>query len=127
MIYFRLSSIDFLSIIIDVKLLINWFISTLVVMAAAYILPGVNVVTFTAALVTALVLGIINLFIKPLVIILTLPITIMTLGLFMLAINALLILIASAIVPGFTVDGFWWALIFSVVVSIINSFLSRSQ
>lgn len=107
------------------SILINWLISAITILIAAYLLPGVHVATFTAALVTAVVLGIINLFIKPLLIILTLPITILTLGLFTLVINAVLILLASSIVPGFTVDGFWWALIFSIVLSIINSFANH--
>lgn len=107
------------------KIIINWFISALVIIVASYILPGVHVASFTAALVTAVVLGIINVLIKPLLIILTLPITILTLGLFMLVINALMILLASRIVPGFVVDGFWWAFIFSIVISLIYSFLNR--
>ncbi len=97
----------------------------MVILTASYILPGVHVENFTAALVTAIVLGIINLFIKPLLLLLTLPITIITFGLFALVLNALMIILASNIVPGFTVDGFWWALIFSLVVSVINSFLNR--
>lgn len=109
------------------EILIKWIISALVVLTASYILPGVDVASFTSALVTAAVLGIINVFIKPILIFLTLPITLITFGLFALVINAFLILLASNIVPGFTVDSFWWALIFSIVVSIINSFLNRSQ
>jgi putative membrane protein len=107
------------------KILLNWLISALVIITASYILPGVHVESLTAALVTAVVLGISNAFIKPLLLLLTLPITLLTFGLFALVINALLILLAGNIVPGFTVDGFWWALLFSIVVSIINAFLSR--
>jgi len=107
------------------SIIINWLVSALVILIAAYILPGVHVASLTAALVTAVVLGIINLFIKPLIIILTLPLTILTLGLFTLVINAFLILLASSIVPGFKVDGFWWALIFSIVLSVINSFANH--
>lgn len=109
------------------NIILNWFISALVILIASYLLPGVHVENFTAALVTAVVLGIINLFIKPLLIILTLPITLLTLGLFALVINAVLILLADSIVPGFQVDGFLWALIFSIVVSVINSFLARAK
>lgn len=108
-----------------VNILINWFVSALVILTASYVLPGVHIESFAAALVTAVVLGIINLFIKPLLLLLTLPITILTLGLFALVINALMIILAGKIVPGFTVDSFWWALIFSIVVSAINSFLNR--
>jgi len=107
------------------KTLINWLVSTLTIIITSYLLPGVHLASFTAALVTAVVLGIINLFVKPFIIILTLPINILTLGLFTLVINAFLILLASSLVPGFKVDGFWWALLFSIVLSIINSFANH--
>ena len=106
-------------------ILINWIVSALAILAAAYLLPGVHVTSFIAALVAAVVLGIINAVIKPVLLILTLPITILTLGLFTFVINALVILLAANLVPGFSVDSFWWALIFSIVLSIINSFLHR--
>ena len=106
-------------------ILINWIVSALAILAAAYLLPGVHVTSFIAALVAAVVLGIINAIIKPVLLILTLPINILTLGLFTFVINALVILLAANLVPGFSVDSFWWALIFSVVLSIINSFLHR--
>ena len=107
-------------------ILINWLISALAILAASYILPGVHVTSFTAALVTAFVLGIINAFIKPILLILTLPITIVTLGLFALVINALMVILAAKIVPGFKVDGFFWALIFSMVLAVINFFLQKA-
>lgn len=105
------------------EILINWLVSALAILSAAYLLPGVHVADFKAALITALVLGIINAVLKPILILLTLPITVLTLGLFTFFLNALLILLAAKIVPGFKVDTFLWALIFSVVLSIINSFL----
>jgi putative membrane protein len=80
---------------------------------------------FWTALVLALVLGILNVLIKPLLVVLTLPITLVTFGLFLLVINALMVLFASHLVPGFTVDGFWWALLFSMVVSLINLILPK--
>jgi len=104
-------------------ILINWIISALAILAAAYLLPGVHVTGFVTALVAALVLGIINAFIKPILLILTLPINILTLGLFTFVINAVVIIFAASLVSGFSVDSFWWALIFSVVLSVINSFL----
>lgn len=107
----------------NMNLLFNWLISALAILVSAYILPGVHVSSFVAALVASLVLGIINAVLKPVLIILSLPITILTLGLFTLVIDALLILLTSAIVPGFTVNGFLWALLFSLVLSIVNSFL----
>lgn len=109
------------------NILFSWLISAMVILTASYLLPGVHVESFTAALVTAVVLGIINLFIKPLLLILTLPITLLTFGLFAVVINAVLILLASSIVPGFNVDGFWWALLFSLVLSLINSFLNSAS
>jgi len=107
------------------NILVNWLISTLVIIIASYLLPGVHVENFWTALVVAVVLGILNLFLKPLLILLTLPVTIVTFGLFLLVINALLILLTGSIVPGFTVDGFWWALLFSVLLSIINLFTAN--
>jgi putative membrane protein len=107
------------------NLLLNWFVSALVIVIAAYVLPGVHVASFWTALVLAVVLGVLNLLIKPLLVILTLPITIITFGLFLIVINALLVLFASFIVPGFEVDGFWWAVLFSIVLSAINLVASR--
>lgn len=106
-------------------ILINWIVSAMVIFSVAYILPGVRVVDFTSALVVALVLGIINAFLKPILLILTLPINILTLGLFTFALNAILIMFVSSIVPGFTVDGFLWALIFGVILSIANTFVNN--
>ena len=105
--------------------LIKWLIYTLAITITAYLLPGVMVSGFFAALVTALVLGLINTFLKPLLIILTLPINILSLGLFTLVINALLIILTSAIVPGFEVRNFWWALLFSLILSIITFTLNQ--
>lgn len=107
----------------NMAILINWLLSALAIVVAAYVLPGVHVADFLTALVLAIVLGIINAVLKPLLILLTLPITILTLGLFMLVINALLIMLATLIVPGFTVDNFLWALLFSVVLSLVNAVL----
>lgn len=106
-------------------ILISWLLGALVILSAAYLLPGVHVQSFASALVAALVIGVINAVLKPILIVLTLPINILTLGLFTLVINALLIMIASSIVPGFRVDSFWWALLFGVALSVINWFLSR--
>jgi putative membrane protein len=105
------------------KILINLVLSAVAVFIASYLLPGVHVANFTAALIAALVLGIVNAVLKPILLILTLPINLMTLGLFTFVINAVIILFAANIVPGFSVDGFLWALILSVVLAIINSVL----
>lgn len=104
-------------------LLVNLIVSTLAVIISAYILPGVKVDGFLTAVVVAVILGVVNMFIKPVLIFLTLPLTILTLGLFTFVINAFLILLVSNIVPGFKVDGFLWALIFSLVLSVVSSFL----
>jgi putative membrane protein len=105
-------------------MIIGILVSAVAVFVTAYVLPGVDVTGFTAALVVAVVLGVINTFIKPLVSILALPITVITLGLFSLVINALMVLLVDAIVPGFTVNGFIWALAFALVLSIVNGFLN---
>ncbi len=97
------------------------------VMVTAYILPGIVVESFWAAVVTAVVLSLVNILLKPLLVILTLPATIMTLGLFLLVINALMLLLVGAIVPGFGVDTFWWALIGSVIISLISSLLNPKR
>lgn len=106
------------------SLLIKLVISTIAIFVASYILPGVEVDGFLTAGIVAIVLGVLNLFIKPFVSILTLPITVLTLGLFMFVINALMVLLADYLIDGLTIDGFLWALAFSLVVSIISSFLN---
>ena len=104
-----------------VSVLINWIVSAMVIFSVAYILPGVKVSDFTSALVVALVLGIINALLKPILLILTLPINILIFGIFIFFLNALLILLVSNIVAGFKVDGFFAALIFAIVLSITNT------
>lgn len=102
---------------------VNLIVSALAVIISAYVLPGVKVDGFLTAVVVAVVLGVVNMFIKPILILLALPLTILSLGLFTFVINAFLILLVSNIVPGFKVDGFLWALIFSLVLSIVGSLL----
>ena len=102
------------------QLVIRLLVNSLAILITAYLLPGVQLDGFLPALITAIVLGLINTFVKPVLVILTLPITILTLGLFLLVINAVVILLTSALVPGFYVNGFWWALLFSLVLSIVN-------
>lgn len=105
------------------NLLVKLLLNSLSVLIAAYILPGVKVDGYFTALVVAVILGIVNTVVKPILLLVTLPINILTLGLFTFVINALLILLVGSIVPGFTVAGFWVALLFSLVLSLINSFL----
>jgi putative membrane protein len=104
--------------------LIRLIITSLGAVFTAYLLPGVEIKDFFTAIILALVLALLNLLVKPILIILTLPATIFTLGLFLLVINAIIILLASSIVPGFKVDGFWWALLFSIVLTIITGIMN---
>lgn len=109
------------------KIILHWLVASLAVFITAYLLPGVEISGFLAALSAALIIGILNAFIRPVLIILTLPINILSLGLFTLFINAFLIMLASKIVPGFSVDGLFWALIFSLVLSLVNFFLHKLE
>ena len=104
-------------------LIISWLVYALAIGISAYFLPGIGVDSVTTALLVAVVLGLINAILKPILTILTLPINILTLGLFSLVINALLVLLAAQVVPGFRVDGFWWAMLFAVVLSVVNGVL----
>ncbi|MEC5167472.1 putative membrane protein [Flavobacterium sp. PL11] len=106
------------------KLLIKILVTAILVIIIANIMPGVHVATFTTALFVAIVLGLLNIFIKPILVIFTLPVTILTLGLFLLVINALLILLCTNIVGGFSVDSFWTALLFSIILSISQSLMN---
>ena len=104
--------------------LIRLLLSALAVIIVSYLLPGVYVEGFLVAVILALVLSLLNMTIKPILVVLTIPLTIVTLGIFLLVINALIILLADWIIPGFGVDGFWWALLFSILLSITNALLS---
>lgn len=105
------------------KFLLNLAVSALSIMGAAWVLPGVHVSGFFTALWVAIVLGLLNALVRPLLILLTLPVTILTLGLFLLVINVLIVYSASGLVSGFYVDGFFTALFFSVLVSLISSII----
>jgi len=105
------------------RFLIHWLVIALALWVTAYILPGVNVDSTQALAIAAVVLGLVNALIRPILTILTLPITILTLGLFYLIVNGLTFLLASKMVPGFHVSGFWWAVLGALVVSIISSFV----
>lgn len=107
----------------NMAILINLILSAIVIIAASYVLPGVHVASFTSAIIAALVLGVVNAILKPILLILTLPITIITLGLFALVINALMILLTASVVPGFKVDSFVWAIIMSIFLAIVNTVL----
>jgi putative membrane protein len=106
-------------------LLLKWLLMTLSVGIAAYLIPGITVSGFFSALLVALFLGIVNTLIRPFLILITLPITILTLGLFTFVINAVLVLLASRVVHGFEVKGFWTAMLFSIVLSVIQYLLNK--
>jgi putative membrane protein len=101
--------------------IIRFLLNGLAVVLTAYLLPHVDVSGYGTALIVALILSIANVIVKPILIVLTIPITILTLGLFLLVINALIILLVDYLVSGFYVDGFWWALLFSLIMSVFNS------
>lgn len=98
-------------------------LTAVAVLVIAHFLPGVSVVNFTSSVIVAVVLALLRVTIKPLLIILTLPVTIVTLGLFLLVINALIILLADNLIDGFSVTGFWIALLFSLILSVFESIL----
>jgi putative membrane protein len=100
---------------------VRMFISTLAVMVTSYLLPGVMLDSFLTALVTALLIALLNTVLKPLLILFTIPLTIVTFGLFLLVINASIIMMASHLLRGFHVNGFWYALLFSIILSGITA------
>ncbi len=103
------------------NIILRLLITAAVAYGLTYILSGVHFSDFKAAIVFALVLGVLNIIIKPILVLLTIPITIVTLGLFLLVINALMILLADKLMDSVVVDGFWWALIFSILLSVLSS------
>ncbi|RYG03764.1 MAG: phage holin family protein [Chitinophagaceae bacterium] len=102
-------------------------VTSIVAFGLSYILDGISIDTFWTAIVVALVLAVLNAFVKPILILFTLPITLITLGLFLFVINALIILFAEKIVSGFRVDGFWWALLFSLLLSLVTSLMYKEE
>ena len=105
-------------------LLLVWILNAVALLIVAYILPGITVASFGSALIAALVLGLLNAVVKPLLILLTLPLTLVTLGLFLLVLNALVFWFAGSILKGFQVEGFWWAVIGALVYSIVSTALA---
>jgi putative membrane protein len=103
-----------------VKLIVHILLTAVAVVIGAYLLPGVQVRTFFDAILVAIAVSLINTFIKPVLVVLTIPITFFTLGLFLFVIDAILILLAGNLIPGFKVDGFWPALLFSIILSILS-------
>ncbi|MBC8487803.1 MAG: phage holin family protein [Bacteroidetes bacterium] len=105
------------------KFVLKILLTAVIVIITAYLLPGVHVRNFLSAIIVAFILALLNGFLKPVLVFLTIPITILTFGLFLLVINAVIILIASSLVSGFYVEGFWWALLFSLIMSLISYLL----
>lgn len=104
--------------------LVRWLITTVAVFAAERLLPGIHCEGVAALLGASLLLGIINAFVRPVLLLLSLPWIILTMGLFIVVINALLLMLVSAIIPPFQVDGFWWAVAGSIIISIVSWILS---
>ena len=101
----------------------NLLINTLSIFAAGYVLSGIQVDTLAIALILAIVMAVLNVTLKPLLILITIPLTVITFGLFLLVVNVLVLYAAEAMIDGFTIAGFWWALAFSLLVSFVNSIL----
>ena len=106
-------------------LLLVWILNAVAILVVAYILPGIVVASFWSAMWAALVLGLINMLVKPLFVLLTLPITIVTVGLFLFVINALMFWLAGSLFKGFQVNGFWWAVVGALFYSLISGFLTN--
>lgn len=107
------------------SLLISWIVTSLAFLITAYIVPGFTILDFRTALLLAIVWGIVQFFVKPILTILTLPLTILTLGLFYFVINAILLMMAAAFVPGVKVDSLFTAIIASLVLSVVNMILQK--
>lgn len=106
-------------------LLVSWIIGTITILIVAHMVPGVRVAGLSSAIIAAAVLGILNALVRPILVILTLPLTVLTLGLFLFVINALMFLLAGSILRGFRVDSFGAALIASIIVSVVSFILTR--
>jgi len=109
------------------KFIMRIVVTSIIAFGLSYILKGIKIDSFWTAIILAVVLAVLNALLKPILIILTLPITVITLGLFLFVINAAIILLADKFIDGFTVDGFWWALIFSLLLSIVTAVLYKEE
>jgi len=109
------------------NLLLRILITGLVAYGLAYFLKGIQVDTYWTALVFALILAVLNVLVKPILVLLTFPLTVITLGLFLFVINALVVLLASRFVRGFSIDNFWWGLIFAFLLSLITSVIFKEM
>ncbi len=105
------------------KTVLRILLTAVAVFILSYVLPGVAVADYWSAVIVAVVLGLLRIVVKPILVILTFPITVVTLGLFLLVINAIIIMMADYFIGGFAVKNFWWALIFSLLLSLLQSIL----
>lgn len=103
------------------RIIAKWLISTLALLAAAYLLPGITVASFYSALIVALFLGLLNAVVRPILVVLTLPITIVTLGLFIFVINGSIFWFLATFIQGFEVNGLWWGIAGALTVSIFSA------
>src|SRR5256885_5403690 len=106
------------------RLILVWLVNTASLIAVSYLMPSISVANFTTALVAALILGLVNAVIRPILILLTLPATILTLGLFIFVINGLLFWFVGSFIQGFVVAGFWWGVLGAIVYSIFSWLLA---
>lgn len=105
------------------KFFLKVLVTSLAVVVAAYLLPGVELQNFLSAVIVAFVLGLLNMLLKPILVLLTIPVTIFSFGLFLLVINAFIVLLTDSLVRGFEVQNFWWALLFSILLSVVSYLL----
>jgi putative membrane protein len=106
-------------------LLISLLVNTISIFAVSYILSGIQIDSFVTALIVAVVMAVLNVTLKPLLILITIPLTVITFGLFLLVVNVLVLYAADYLISGFHIAGFWWALAFSILVSLVNSILFK--
>ena len=106
-------------------ILVKWLLMTVAIIITAYVLPGVSIQGFGTALLAALVLGLINAVLRPILLVLTIPLTVITLGLFIFILNGLLVLLASVLVSGFSVVNIWWEILFGLVFSVVSFILQQ--
>src|SRR5918993_5477490 len=109
------------------KFIMRIIVASIVAFGLSYVLDGISIDTFWTAIAVAIVLAVLNAVMKPILIILTLPITLFTLGLFLFVINAFIIWLADKLIAGFKVDGFWWAVLFSLLLSFVSSLMNREE
>jgi putative membrane protein len=105
-------------------IVLRWFFLTVAITVAAYLIKGIQVDGFISALMAAAILGVLNVFFRPILLILTLPLNILTFGLFTFVVNAILLMMASGVISGFHVNGFWSAIFGSLIISIFNWIVS---